>query len=172
MKNLKLLFTTILISSCTAGIDFSDDAEEKFNLVDQYFKAIEKKDVSIMEEVLADGFISYGPGLKNTVNKKQNIEGWKKSWEERIVSTRYKRKLNDLVTIEKGGMKGDWVSEWGEVTTLYKDGKTIKFWFNGLYKIEENKITEARVVFDNVDVLTQLGYDFLPPTEVISEPGH
>jgi len=68
-----------------------------------------------MEAVLADGFVSYGAGLKNTVSKKQNIEDWKRGWEERIVSTRYKRKLNDFVTIEKGGMKGDWVSEWGEV---------------------------------------------------------
>jgi predicted ester cyclase len=64
------------------------------------------------------------------------------------------------------------VTEWGEVTTLYKDGKTAKFWFNGLYNVADGKIIEARVVFDNMDILNQLGYKFMPPADIIDESGH
>ena len=122
-----------------------------------------------MKELLADDFKSYGPGFKTEVTKAKNIADWKNAWEERIVSMNYKRAYSGLINIEKGKLSGEWISEWGQVTALYKDGKTAKFWFNGLYKVTDDKIIEARVVFDNMDILNQLGYKFMPPADIIDE---
>jgi len=172
MKNLILVFLIFIVFGCSSENDISTDAREKLDVVDQYIKTIEKKDIDRMKELLAEDFISYGPGFKTEVTKAHNITDWEKSWEERIVSMKYKRVYIGLISIEKGKLAGEWVTEWGEVTTLYKDGKTVKFWFNGLYKVADGKIMEARVVFDNMDILNQLGYKFMPPTDIIDESGH
>jgi predicted ester cyclase len=172
MKNLSTVFLIFIIFGCTSGNNISSDAQAKIDIVKQYIDAIEKQDVSSMKKLLSDDFVSYGPGFKTEVNKAQNITDWEKGWEERIVSMRYKRVYSGLVNIEKGKHAGEWVTEWGEVTALYKDAKTVKFWFNGLYKVAEGQIEEARVVFDNMDILTQLGYQFMPPADIIDESGH
>jgi limonene-1,2-epoxide hydrolase len=172
MKKLSLVFLIFIIFGCSSGNDISSDAQEKINVVDQYIKAIEKKDINSITNLLADDYVSYGPGLKTEVSKAQNIADWQKSWEERIVSMKYKRAYNGMIHIDKGKLAGEWVSEWGQVTTLYKDGKNVKFWFNGLYKVADGKITEAKVVFDNMDILTQLGYKFMPPADIIDESGN
>ena len=122
-----------------------------------------------MEKLLADNYLSYGPAMNTSVTKTQNISDWERGWNDRIASMKYKRINSSLINIEKGKLVGDWVSDWGEVTTIYKDGKSVKFWFNGLYKVEEGLITEARVIYDNMAFLTQLGYDFLPPSDFIQE---
>lgn len=172
MKNLSLVFLIFIVFGCSSENDIPTDAQEKLDVVDQYIRTIEKKDINRMKELLAEDFISYGPGFKTEVPKSQNITDWEKGWEERIVSMRYKRAYNGLINIEKGKLSGEWVTEWGQVTTLYKDGKTAKFWFNGLYKVAEGKIIESRVVFDNMDILNQLGYKFMPPADIIDESGH
>jgi predicted ester cyclase len=172
MKYFTIICLVIIIAGCKPSVDTSGDAQEKIDIVHQYFDAIIKQDLSSMKKLLADDFVSHGPGLKKSVTKAQNLSDWEKGWEERIVSVKYKRIHSGMVYIEKGKLAGDWVSEWGEVTTLYKDGKTVKYWFNGLYKVADGLIREARVVFDNMDILNQLGYKFLPPADIIDEAGH
>jgi ketosteroid isomerase-like protein len=172
MKYLAILLSFILLSGCNSNFGTFNNEEEKINIVHQYIDAIAKQDVKGMEKLLADDYMSHGPALKTSVSKAQNISDWEKGWEERIVSMKYKRIHSGLVNVEKGKMEGSWVSEWGEVTTLYKDGKTVRFWFNGLYKVDDGLITESRVVYDNMDILTQLGYKFMPHSDMIDEAGH
>jgi ketosteroid isomerase-like protein len=172
MKPLLTLFSIFLLISCSSNFTSGGDPQQKIDLVHQYIDAITKQDVEVMKNLLSDDFKSYGPAMNTEVSKSQNISDWERGWEERIVSMKYKRMHSGLITIEKGKSAGDWVTEWGQVTTLYKDGKTVKFWFNGLYKVADGMITEARVVYDNMDILTQLGYKFMPPSDIIDESGH
>ena len=172
MKPLLFLLSSLLLISCSSNFTSHDDPQVKIDLVHQYIDAITKKDVEVMNNLLSDDFKSYGPAMNTEVGKSQNISDWERGWEERIVSMKYKRMHSGLITIEKGKSAGEWVTEWGQVTTLYKDGKTVKFWFNGLYKVADGLITEARVVYDNMDILTQLGYKFMPPSDIIDESGH
>lgn len=172
MKPLLSLFSIFLLISCSSNFTSGGDPQQKIDLVHQYIDAITKQDVEVMKNLLSDDFKSYGPAMNTEVSKSQNISDWERGWEERIVSMKYKRMHSGLITIEKGKSAGEWVTEWGQVTTLYKDGKTVKFWFNGLYKVADGMITEARVVYDNMDILTQLGYKFMPPSDIIDESGH
>jgi ketosteroid isomerase-like protein len=172
MKPLLTLFSIFLLISCSSNFTSGGDPQQKIDLVHQYIDAITKQDVEVMKNLLSDDFKSYGPAMNTEVSKSQNISDWERGWEERIVSMKYKRMHSGLITIEKGKSAGEWVTEWGQVTALYKDGKTVKFWFNGLYKVADGMITEARVVYDNMDILTQLGYKFMPPSDIIDESGH
>jgi len=172
MKPLLSLLSIFLLISCSSNFTTDGDPQQKIDLVHQYIDAITKQDVDVMKNLLSDDFKSYGPAMNTEVSKSQNISDWERGWEERIVSMKYKRMHSGLITIEKGKSAGEWVTEWGQVTTLYKDGKTVKFWFNGLYKVADGMITEARVVYDNMDILTQLGYKFMPPSDIIDESGH
>jgi len=169
MKSFALIFLLLVIAGCKQIMEVYNDAQEKIDVVHQYTDAVMKQDVATMKKLLADNYLSYGPALKTSVTKSQNISDWERGWKDRIVSMKYKRIHSSVINIEKGKLAGDWVSDWGEVTTIYKDGKSVKFWFNGLYKVEEGMITEARVIYDNMDILTQLGYDFLPPSDFIQE---
>ena len=172
MKPLLSLLSIFLLISCSSNFTTDGDPQQKIDLVHQYIDAITKQDVEVMKNLLSDDFKSFGPAMNTEVSKSQNISDWERGWEERIVSMKYKRMHSGLITIEKGKSAGEWVTEWGQVTTLYKDGKTVKFWFNGLYKVADGMITEARVVYDNMDILTQLGYKFMPPSDIIDESGH
>ena len=173
MKSFTSIFITLfLFIACNPKEILTGDGQEKIDVVHQYIDAIVKQDVGTMDFLLSEDYISTGPALKTEVSKAQSISDWKRGWKERIVSMKYKRMHSGLINIEKGKSAGAWVTDWGEVTTLYKDGKTVKFWFNGLYKVAEGKIIEARLVYDNMDILTQLGYKFLPPSDIIDESGH
>ena len=173
MKSLTPIFAIlILLIDCNPKEILTGDGQEKIDVVHQYIDAVIKQDVEAMDNLLSEDYISTGPALKTEVSKAQSIEDWKRGWDERIVSMKYKRLHSGLINIEKGKSAGEWVTDWGEVTTLYKDGKTVKFWFNGLYKVTEGKILEARVVYDNMDILTQLGYKFMPPSDIIDESGN
>lgn len=173
MKSLASIIVTLtLVIACNPKESLTGNAQEKIDVVHQYIDAVIKQDMEAMDNLLSADYISTGPALKTEVSKAQSIADWKRGWEERIVSMKYKRMYSGLINIEKGKSAGEWVTDWGEVTTLYKDGKTVKFWFNGLYKVVEGKIIEARVVYDNMDILTQLGYKFLPPSDIIDESEH
>lgn len=173
MKSLTSIFLTLfLVIACNPKEIISGDGQDKIDVVHQYIDAVIKQDVEAMNNLLSEDYISTGPALKTEVSKAQSIADWERGWEERIVSMKYKRLHSGLINVEKGKSAGEWVTDWGEVTTLYKDGKTVKFWFNGLYKVSEGKITEARVVYDNMDILTQLGYKFLPPSDILDESGN
>ena len=150
MKPLLILSSLFLFISCSSNSTIDGDDQEKIELVHQYIDDIIKQDVESMKNLLSDDFKSYGPALNTEVSKSQNISDWERGWEERIVSMKYKRMYSGLINIDKGKSAGEWVADWGEVTTLYKDGKTVKFWFNGLYKIADGKISLKRGSFTTI----------------------
>ena len=59
---------------------------------------------------------------------------------------------------------GDWVSNWAYLTIKYKDGRgPVNVWVNAFYKIENGKIARSRTIYNEADVLRQLGYTLTPP---------
>jgi len=172
MKYITYFLVIVVLIGCTANNETSSNVQEKIDVVHQYINAIVKQDAEAMDKLLSDDCQFIGPALNVSVSKSDNISDWKRSWEERVVSMQYKRINSSMISIEKGKLAGEWIADWGQVNTLYKDGKTAKFWFNGLYKVENGMITEARVVYDNMDILSQLGYKFLPPSDFLDETGN
>lgn len=166
MKQLIVLaIISINLFACTS----SADKKEKANLAiaRKYMQAIETKNVIIMDSLLADNYMGYGPSVGDSVNKEEAIAGFKDNIENLYESIQYTRHKELAVTVTEGEAIGDWVLNWDYLTLKYKVGKdTVNLWVNVVYRIENGKIVHSRTFYNEADVLRQLRYMITPPQEI------
>lgn len=166
MKQLILLATiSISLFACTS----SADKKEKANLAiaQQYMKAVETKNVALMDSLLADNYIGYGPSVGDSTNKEGAILNWKDNVENLYESIQYTRHKEIAVTVKEGEAMGDWVLNWAYLTIKYKVGNVpVNLWVNIVYRIENGKIVQSRTFYNEADVLRQLRYTIDPPQEI------
>jgi limonene-1,2-epoxide hydrolase len=166
MKQL-ILVATICISlfACTS----SADKKEKANLAiaEKYMQAVETKNVALMDSLLAENYIGYGPSVEDSVNKEEAIMNWKDNTENLYESFEYTRHKELAVTVKEGAAQGDWVLNWAYLTIKYKVGSVpVHLWVNVIYRIENGKIVLSRTFYNEADVLRQLRYSIEPPQEI------
>ena len=152
--------------ACTS----SADKKEKANLAiaQKYMQAVETKNVALMDSLLADNYIGYGPSVGDSINKEEALSSWKYNSENLYESIEYTRHQDLAVTIKEGRAKGDWVLNWAFLTIKYKDGRgPVHAWVNVVYVIENGKIILSRTFYNEADVLRQLNYTIAPPQEII-----
>ena len=163
MKQLILVATiSISLFACTS----SADKKEKANLAiaEKYMQAVETKNVALMDSLLAENYIGYGPSVGDSVNKEEAIMNWKDNTENLYESFEYTRHKEIAVTVKEGEVKGDWVLNWAYLTLKFKDGRgPVHVWVNIVYMIENGKIVYSRTFYNEADVLRQLGYTMEPP---------
>lgn len=153
-----LLFVLPLLIACSQ----SNYKEEKnIALVEKYVQAVENLDLGVMEELLADNYIGYGPSYGDSINKTDAIASWNKNVEFLYESIDYSRIQNATVVIKEGPNAGDWVSSWAELKINYKDGNKATIWANTAYRIVDDKIVKTFTFYNEADVLEQLGYVFI-----------
>ena len=166
MKQLILLATiSISLFACTS----SADKKEKANLAiaQKYMKAVETKNVALMDSLLADNYIGYGPSVGDSTNKEGAILNWKDNVENLYESIQYTRHKEIAVTVKEGEAMGDWVLNWAYLTIKYKVGNVpVNLWVNVVYRIENGKIVQSRTFYNEADVLRQLRYTIDPPQEI------
>ena len=122
MKQLIVLaIISISLFACTS----SADKKEKANLAiaQKYMQAVETKNVSIMDSLLADNYMGYGPSVGDSVNKEEAIVNFKDNIENLYESIQYTRHKELAVTVTEGEAIGDWVLNWAYLTIKYKVGK-------------------------------------------------
>ena len=135
-------------------------------IANQYMKAVEEKNIGLMDSLLSDAYQGFGPSVGDSVNKQQALDLFKRNAETLYESYKYTRHKNLAVTVYSGETKGDWVLNWAYLTIKYKDGRgPVNLWVNAVYRIEEGKIVHSRTFYNEADVLRQLGYSFQPPLE-------
>jgi len=152
--------------ACTS----SADKKEKANLAiaQKYMQAVETKNVALMDSLLADNYIGYGPSVGDSINKEEALASWKYNSENLYESIEYTRHQDLAVTVKEGRAKGDWVLNWAFLTIKYKDGRgPVHAWVNVVYVIENGKIILSRTFYNEADVLRQLNYTIAPPQEII-----
>jgi hypothetical protein len=163
MKQLIVLaFISISLFACTS----SADKKEKANLAiaQKYMQAVETKNVAIMDSLLADNYIGYGPSVSDSTNKEDALLSWEFNTENLYESIEYTRHQELAVTVKEGRAKGDWVLTWAYLTMKYKDGRgPVNLWVNVVYVIENGKIKMSRAFYNEADVLRQLRYNLDPP---------
>jgi hypothetical protein len=140
--------------------------KEKANLAiaEKYMEAVETRNVGIMDSLLSDNYIGYGPSVGDSTNKKEALIAWKNNIENLYESFQYTRHKELAVTVSEGEAPGDWVLNWAYLTIKYKDGRgPINLWVNAVYRIEDGKIVQSRTFYNEADALRQLGYSFAPP---------
>jgi hypothetical protein len=166
MKQLIVLAViSITLFACTS----SSDKKEKANLAiaQKYMQAVESKNVAIMDSLLSDNYMGYGPSVGDSVNKEEAIASFKDNIENLYESIQYTRHKELAVTVTEGEAIGDWVLNWDYLTLKYKVAKDpVHLWVNVVYRIENGKIVHSRTFYNEADVLRQLRYMITPPQEV------
>lgn len=141
--------------------------EENVKLIDRYVQAVEDLDYSAMEELLDDDYLGLGPSYGDSIRKPEAIQNLKSNIENLYESIDYDRSRNLAVHVPDGPDKGDWVSNWAELSITYKNsGKKVKVWANSVYKVHEGKIVKSMTFYNEADVLEQLGYVFINPADL------
>jgi thioredoxin-related protein len=166
MKQLIVLaIISISLFACTSTVD----KKEKANLAiaQKYMLAVETRNVAIMDSLLADNYIGYGPSVGDSTNKEQAILNWKDNVDNLYESIKYTRHKELAVTVKEGEAVGDWVLNWALLTIKYKVGSVpVQLWVNAVYRIENGKIVQSRTFYNEADVLRQLRYMISPPQEI------
>jgi hypothetical protein len=156
----------LLITGCSSN----NNSDSNVALIEKYIRAVEQMDYRTMADMLADDYIGYGPSYGDSINKAQALENWKYNIENIYESIRYNRSRNVAVTIPDGPDKGTWVSNWGEVHILYKNGRgEVTLWANSTYQIRHGKIIKSYTFYNEADALRQLGYIFCKPEDLKNE---
>jgi hypothetical protein len=167
---MKQLIVLALISLSLFACTSSADKKEKANLAiaQKYMKAVETKNVELMDSLLADNYIGYGPSVSDSTNKEEALASWKFNTENLYESIEYTHHQERAVTVKEGRAKGDWVLNWAYLTIKYKDGRgPVHIWVNVVYVIENGKIIMSRTFYNEADVLRQLNYTIEPPLESV-----
>jgi len=163
MKQLILIaIVSIGLWSCKA----SSENTEKANLAiaEKYREAVETNNTTLMDSLLAENYMGYGPSVNDSTNKKDAINSWKYNAENLYESVKYTRHKELAVTVKEGEAMGNWVLNWGYLTIKYKDGRgPVNVWVNAVYRIDDGKIVQSRTFYNEADVMKQLGYTFQPP---------
>ena len=160
MKNLLLYpFLLILFTTCSTRIS---EIAYNIKLIESYIEAVETKDHQTMELSLSDDYVGYGPSISDSTNRDEALSTYKYNIENLYQDIKYKRSKNFPVRIEHGPNEGYWVSSWAELNITYKDGRgPVNIWANTTYKIENRKIAKSYTVYNEADVLRQLGYVYV-----------
>jgi limonene-1,2-epoxide hydrolase len=161
-----IFFITILTCLISCAVDISDKETKHLAIAKKYMNAVENKNIAMMDSLLAENYMGYGPSVGDSVNKKEALDLFKRNVESLYESFQYTRHKNLAVTVNTGETKGDWVLNWAYLTIKYKDGRgPVNLWVNAVYRIENEKIVHSRTFYNEADVLRQLGYSFQPPME-------
>jgi len=166
---MKQLIVLAIISLSLFACTSSADKKEKANLAiaQKYMQAVETKNVALMDSLLADNYMGYGPSVGDSVNKEEAIAGFKDNIENLYESIQYTRHKELAVTVTEGEAIGDWVLNWDYLTLKYKVAKDpVNLWVNVVYRIENGKIVQSRTFYNEADVLRQLRYMITPPQEI------
>jgi ketosteroid isomerase-like protein len=166
---MKQLFVFIVLSISLLSCTSPAEKKEKANLAiaEKYMRAVETRNVALMDSLLADNYIGYGPSVGDSVNKEEAISGWKDTMENLYESIEYTRSKELAVTVKEGEAIGDWVLNWAFLTIKYKVGTNpVHLWVNVVYRIENGKIVQSRTFYNEADVLRQLRYTIDPPEKI------
>ncbi len=160
MKKLFVLAIGIgLFMSCNTN----DPSKENVALIQNYIKAVENLDYDAMDAILDDSYVGVGPSRGDSVNKVQAIENWKQNVEHLYKQIKYSKSRNIAVKTPEG----EWVSNWADLTIVYKNNdKQISILANTMYQIENGKIIKSLTFYNEADALEQLGYVFINPDDL------
>jgi len=161
MKQIILLTIICMgLFACTSPAE----KKEKANLAiaRKYMNAVETKNLSVIDSLLADNYMGYGPSIGDSINKEGAILNTKFLMDNLYESFEYTRHKEIAVTVKEGEAKGDWVLNWAYLTLKFKDGRgPVYLWVNIVYRIENGKIVNSRTFYNEADVMRQLGYSML-----------
>jgi hypothetical protein len=144
-----------LLIGCTNS---PKNSKQNLELIEKYVQSVENLDYKTMESILGDNYIGYGPSINDSITKKLAVENWKQTVDFVYKSVKYNMSRNAVVIVDSGKNEGEWVSNWAQVTIVYKgSGSSATIWANTIYQIKNNQIIKSYSFYNEADVYEQLG---------------
>ena len=161
---MKQIIILVIAGICLAACTSPAEKKEKENLAiaRKYMKAVETKNIAVIDSLLADNYMGYGPSVGDSINKEGAVLNTKFLMDNLYESFEFTRHKELAVTVKEGEALGDWVLNWAYLTIKYKDGRgPVNLWVNIVYRIENGKIVHSRTFYNEADAMRQLGYSIL-----------
>ena len=136
------------------------NAEADIKIVSDYSNALVNNKMDEAEKQLSEKYMAYGPAANDSINKKDEIAGWKKSHMSR--TNEKVSFVSESFRVLQGDLKGNWVSQWGTYN-FTENGKDISLPYQVTARVANGKIEMSRIYYDNMAVLVALGYTVTPP---------
>jgi len=157
-----LIFSSALIFSQESTLEF-ENAESAATIVKNYISALQKGDVSVMNEQLAPNAMIYGlGGGLDSLNVAQHKEYFTNSASEYIHSIT--RDLYLPIKVANNWNEGEWVLTWGTNTiTNKKSGNKIIVPYHTANLIANGKIVAMRYFYDMSNIMKNSGWTLTPP---------
>ena len=167
MKNMKKIALIIALGFFALSCSNNQNDKKNVALIDKYVQAVEELDYATIESILDDTYLGVGPSMGDSIKKPEVVETLKINFENLYESIDYDRSRSIAVTIPDGPDKGQWVSNWAELTITYKeDQNRASLYINTVYQIDNGKIVKSMSFYNEADVLEQLGYVFINPADL------
>lgn len=165
MKSLIIvLLTSIFLIGCNIS---QNNTEKNVLLIEEYVKAVETENSSLMSSLLDDNYMGYGPSINDSLTKVEALANWKTNSDQLYEKIRYQASRNIGINITTGKNQGEWVSTWAQLEITYKGERgSVAIWANTIYQIENNKIVKSYTFYNEADALRQLGYVFINPNDL------
>ncbi len=165
MKSLIIvLLTSIFLIGCNIS---QNNTEKNVLLIEEYVKAVETENYSLMSSLLDDNYMGYGPSINDSLTKVEALANWKANSDQLYNDIKYQKSRNIAITLTTGNNQGEWVSTWAQLEITYKGERgSVAIWANTIYQIENNKIVKSYTFYNEADALRQLGYVFINPNDL------
>jgi len=162
-KNIFFILLAVVLGSCSSIVDKS---EKNVAVIEKYVQAVENLDFEIMGEMLDDSYVGIGPSYEDAVDKTGAIVNWKFNVENLYKSIKYSKSKSIAINIESGENKGEWVSNWAELTIVFKSDEDVTILANTIYQLKNEKIVKSFTFYNEADVLEQLGMVFVDANSI------
>jgi steroid delta-isomerase-like uncharacterized protein len=168
MEKPKLLFVMIallVVALLRCDTSWKAKLEANKDVVGRFTDALNNKDFDLLDDLMVPDFVRHCQATPDVQVRSLN--------EFKELQKQFLKSFPDQkVTTEMMIAEGDYVAGYatytgtqeGPMGTLPASGKKVEFKFLSIFRLEEGKIAELWVEWDNIAVLTQLGY-FPPPEE-------
>jgi len=157
-KIIFFILLAVVLGGCSSNEDKSD---KNVAVIEKYVQAVENLDFEIMGEMLDDSYVGIGPSYDDAVDKTGAIVNWKFNVENLYKSIEYSKSKSIAINIESGENKGEWVSNWAELTIVFKSEEDVTILANTIYQLKNGKIVKSFTFYNEADVLEQLGMVFV-----------
>lgn len=169
MKKNKILFSfTLLLVIVIACDNQQEKLEANKSLVNRFTEATNSANWDAFDQLLTDNFTRH---CKATPNVQVNSREEFKKLQESFFSSMPDQKITVEMLIAEGDKVAAYATYTGTLTGPMGEfpatGKSAVSKFMTIFRIEDDKIAELWVEWDNVDMLTQLG--LFPPLVAVEE---
>ncbi len=135
----------------------SENDSANIAMVKGYLASLVNGDGGEAAKLVTDNFMAYGPAASDSATFAQVKTQWANNG-----TTRTKQDAGIFVstglTVTEGPLIGDWVNVWGTyVANDNKTGKDVKVPWHSVFKIDNGKIRQSNIWFDNLAPAMAMG---------------